>query len=433
MQRYSGLFLTLIVLLSILGGFFVYPRGPVSDKWRPWRLGLDLAGGTELIYTIDLSSVPSADQESVLNGLRDVIERRVNLFGVSEPEVFIARGAERSELHVRLAGVKNIDEAIKQIGETPFLEFSEVLTAEGENNEEIGNVFTSTGLTGRYITGARLDFDKFNRPQVALEFNAEGAKLFEDLTRKVAERAQVEPDPSCTERGRGRRLAVFLDKEPITIPCVYETIAGGRAVITGKFTVEEARQLVERFNAGALPVPITLSDQLRVSSSLGIDSLTTAVVAGIIGTILVMLFMIIYYRRLGVFASLALIIYISLTLSIFKLLPAFTLTLAGLAGFILTIGMAVDANILIFERSKEEIKRGLSRRSAIGEGFRRAWPSIRDSNISTIITATILYFSTSSFVRGFALTLLFGTLLSMFSAITTTRLFLQVFTKDKTS
>lgn len=432
MQRYSSLFLAFIILLAVLGAFFVYPKSPIGGKWRPWRLGLDLAGGTELTYSVDLSQVEPQDRESVLAGLRDVIERRVNLFGVSEPEVFIAQGGGRSELHARLAGVKDVDEAIKQIGETPFLEFSEVLVAKAEGGEA-GLIFTETGLTGRYITGARLDFDEFGRPQVALTFNSEGAKIFEDLTRKIAISAETDPDPSCTERGPGRRLAVFLDNEPITIPCVYEAIGGGNAVITGNFTVDEARKLVQRFNAGALPAPITLTDQFRVSSSLGIDSLRTAIFAGLIGTALIIIFMIGYYRLLGIFASLALLIYIIFTLSVFKLLPLFTLTLAGLAGFILTIGMAVDANILIFERVKEEIKKGLSRSSALREGFRRAWPSIRDSNISTIITAVILYFFTSSFVKGFALTLFIGTLISMFSAITTTRLFLYVFMRDRTS
>lgn len=432
MRRYSGLLLTFIILLAILGGFFVYPKGSIGEKWQPWRLGLDLAGGTELTYSVDLSQVKTQDRESVLNGLRDVIERRVNLFGVSEPEVFVAEGGGRSELHVKLAGVKDVDEAIKQIGETPFLEFSEVLTAKTEKGGA-GFVFTETGLTGRYITGAKLDFDEFNRPQVALAFNDEGAKFFEELTGEIAAKAKTEPDPVCNERGAGRRLAVFLDNEPITIPCVYEAIAGGNAVITGNFTLDEARKLVERFNAGALPAPITLSDQFRVSSALGIDSLKTAIKAGLIGTGLVIFFMIFYYRLLGIFASLALLIYIALTLSAFKLLPLFTFTLAGLAGFILTIGMAVDANILIFERVKEGVKRGLPHSSAIQEGFRRAWPSIRDSNTSTIITAVILYFFTSSFVRGFALTLLLGTVISMFSAITTTRLLLQTFMRDKKS
>ena len=179
-----------------------------------------------------------------------------------------------------------------------------------------------------------------------------------------------------------------------------------------------------------MPVPITLVNQQTISPNLGVDSLNKVILAGAIGTLLVMLFMLLYYRLLGVFASLALLIYIALTLGIFKIVSV-TLSLAGLAGFVLTIGMAVDANILIFERTKEELRRGISRSTAMDEGFRRAWPSIRDSNTSTIITAIILYFFTSSFVRGFALTLFIGVLVSMFSAITTTRLFLKVFLKDK--
>jgi preprotein translocase subunit SecD len=213
------------------------------------------------------------------------------------------------------------------------------------------------------------------------------------------------------------------------MPVVQEKISGGNAVISGKFTLDEAKLLANRFNAGALPAPITLIDQFVVSSFLGFDSLKKSMIAGLIGTLIVMLFMMIYYRKYGVFASFALLIYIVLTLAIFKLFGV-TMTLAGIAGFIITIGMAVDANILIFERTKEELKRGLSQMAAVLEGFRRAWPSIRDSNISTMITALILYTFTSSFVRGFALTLLIGVIVSMFSAITTTRLFLKVFSKN---
>ena len=225
-------------------------------------------------------------------------------------------------------------------------------------------------------------------------------------------------------------IAIFLDNSLIEAPIVQQKISGGQAVITGKFTIPEAKTLVGRFNAGALPAPITLISQQTISPTLGTDSLKKAAIAGALGTVLVMLFMLAYYRFFGIFACMALLIYILLTLGIFKLIPI-TLSLAGLAGFILTIGMAVDANILIFERVKEEIKRGLSRTAAIEEGFRRAWPSIRDSNTSTIITAIILYYFTSSFVKGFALTLLIGVLVSMFSAITTTRLLLKVLTKNK--
>lgn len=407
MKRHPGLILFFIVFATILASVFIYPKN-FGLKNNPWRLGLDLVGGSHLIYEIDLSQVPSADKNSVLGGLRDVIERRVNLFGVSEPQIFLAESANRTNLIVELAGIKDVGEAIRLIGETPLLDFREVVP-NGSSTE-----FATSTLTGRYITSAKLNFDQTTgAPQVSLSFNDEGSQIFEALT----------------EKNVGQPLAIFLDNNLIEAPVVQEKISGGQAVISGRFTLNEAKKLVERFNAGALPAPITLINQQTINSNLGSDSLKKALVAGAIGTLLVMIFMVLYYRFLGVFATIALLIYVCLTLGFFKFVSV-TMTLAGLAGFILTIGMAVDANILIFERVKEEIKRGLSRMAAIEEGFRRAWPSIRDSNTSTIITAVILYFFTSSFVRGFALTLLIGVITSMFSAITTTRLLLKVFIKN---
>ena len=243
-----------------------------------------------------------------------------------------------------------------------------------------------------------------------ITFNSDGAEIFGKITA-----ANV-----------GKPLAIFLDNNLIEAPTVDEAITGGTALITGNFTVDSAKTLVERFNAGALPAPIKLVNQQTVSATFGNDSLKKVIFAAILGTLLVILFMLFYYRLFGVFAACALIIYIALTLGIFKLI-GITMGLSGIAGFVLTIGMAVDANILTFERIKEEQKRGFPRTSAVEEGFRRAWPSIRDSNTSTIITAVILYYFTSSFVQGFALTLLLGVLVSLFSAITTTRLFLRVY------
>ena len=408
MKNSPVLFLTIIVLFAIGAGIFVYPEY-LGSKWRPWKLGLDLVGGSHLVYEVDLSQVNSGDQDSVLNGLRDVIERRVNLYGVSEPQVFLAKSGEKSNLIVELAGVKKVEDAIRQIGETPMLDFREA-----EQNGTSTN-FIPTNLTGRYIKNAALTFDNTTgAPQVAISFNDEGAGIFEQIT----------------EKNVGKPVGIFLDNVLIENPVVQQKITGGQAVITGKFNLNDAKKLVERFNAGALPAPITLINQQTVSSSLGANSLRKAAAAGILGTALVAIFMIFYYGALGVFSVAALLIYIALTLGIFKLVPI-TLTLAGLAGFILTIGMAVDANILIFERVKEELKKGISRGAAMAEGFHRAWPSIRDSNTSTVITAVILYYFTSSFVRGFALTLLIGVLVSMFSAITTTRLLLKVFIKDR--
>ena len=408
MRKNPGAFLGIIILLAVLAGFFVYPVY-LGYKSRPWKLGLDLEGGSHLVYEIDLSAVAAADRDSVLDGVRDVIERRVNLFGVGEPQVFLAKGgSERPELIVEIASEKDLSQAIQLIGETPFLDFRE--TEETEN----GLSYIPTNLTGRYVTGAQVILDPTtNQPQVSLAFNDTGAGMFEQLT----------------ERNVGKPVAIFLDGVLISQPVVQQVITGGQAVITGRFTFDEAKLLVDRFNAGALPAPITLINQQTVSASLGGNSLSKVLFAGAIGTALVALFMLIYYRKFGLFASLALVIYIAFTLAIFKLIPI-TMTLAGIAGFVLTIGMAVDANILIFERMKEELKRGLSKASAVQEGFHRAWPSIRDSNTSTIISAVILYYLTSSFVKGFAVALLIGTLVSMFSAITTTRLFLMVFNRD---
>jgi len=408
MRRYPGLFLVLIALVAIVAAVFVYPRF-WGAQVLPWKLGLDLEGGAHLVYQIDLSQVAASDQDSVVQGLRDVIEKRVNLFGVAEPQIYTAESNGQAQLIVDLAGVKNVSDAINEIGQTPQLGFADV------QQTASGTQYIPTNLTGQYITGAQLTFDQTTgAPQVSVSFNTEGAQIFARMTA-----ADV-----------GKPIAIFLDGNLIEAPVVQQAITGGQALITGNFTVDSARTLVERFNAGALPAPITLISQQTISPTLGGDSLARVILAALIGTLLVMLFMIFYYRLFGVFAALALIIYIALTLGVFKVI-GITLSLAGIAGFVLTIGMAVDANVLIFERIKEEIKRGLPRASAIEEGFRRAWPSIRDSNTSTIITAIILYYLTSSFVQGFALTLLIGVIVSLFSAITTTRLFLRVFIKDK--
>jgi preprotein translocase subunit SecD len=221
-----------------------------------------------------------------------------------------------------------------------------------------------------------------------------------------------------------------LDNELIEAPVVREKITGGKAQISGQFTLNQAKKLVERFNAGALPAPIVLVSQQTIGADFGQGAVNRAIFAGLLGTLAIIMFMILYYRRQGIFAAAALLMYIAFTLAIFKIVPV-TMTLAGVAGFILSIGMAVDANILVFERTKEEIKKGLGNVAAIEEGFRRAWTSIRDSNISTMITSAVLYYFTSSFVRGFALTLFLGVVMSMFSAITLTRTMMRIFIRDK--
>ncbi len=408
MKKYAKLILTGIAIVAALAAVFVLPISKKPFDFgkhiAPWRLGLDLVGGSHLVYEVDMSNVAANDRDSVMNGLKDVIERRVNLFGVSEPQVITAKEGSSYRLIVELAGIP-VDQAIKQIGETPMLDFREVA--------QIGTstAYIPTQLTGRYLKKAQMTFDQtLGTPSVSLEFNDEGAKIFADMT----------------ERNVGKPIAIFLDGQPIEVPTVREKISGGTAQITGKFTSDEASKMVERFNAGALSAPMSLVSQQTVGASLGQESLKKAIDAGVLGTLAIMLFMLLYYRGLGIYAVVALVIYIALTAMLFKF--GVTMSLAGIAGFILSIGMAVDANILIFERTKEELKKGIAKSIAIEEGFRRAWPSIRDSNISTGITCLILFFTTSSFVKGFALTLGIGVVVSMFSAITVTRLLMMVFT-----
>ncbi|MBI2454418.1 MAG: protein translocase subunit SecD [Parcubacteria group bacterium] len=421
----------LIILLAVAAGIFLYPHilGGFLPSFltKPFRLGLDLLGGTHLVYEADLKDVAGPDRVFYMEGLRDVIERRVNLFGVSEPVVAVNKAGESWRLVVELAGIKDINQAIQMIGQTPYLEFKEERPEE-ESKKLLESLqgqtidltvldpyFTPTALTGRYLEKASLGFNQqTGRPEVVLQFDSVGKDLFAQITKKNV----------------GHQLAIYLDGEPISAPVVQQEISDGNAQITGSFTPKEARELVERLNSGALPVPINLISQQTVGASLGRESLDKSLMAGLVGFVLVGLFMIFWYRLAGVMAVAALIIYAIVSLAIFKLIPV-TLTLAGIAGFILSIGMAVDANVLIFERLKEELRSGKSFSAALSEGFSRAWTSIRDSNVSSLITAFILYWFGSSLVRGFALTLIIGILISMFSAITLTRTFLRMFEGTK--
>ncbi len=446
-RRWKIIVIFAVVLASL---FFVFPslwNKPVDRlnertgfSWlphfpsRPFRLGLDLKGGTHLVYEADLSNIKSENYDSAMQGVRDVIERRVNIFGVAEPVVQVNKTTEQYRLIIELAGVKDVRQAIKMIGQTPSLVFcqereesvredllkkQEELKRKIEAQEEIAEdetealledpYFKPTSLTGQYLEEAQLQFDNQTyQPQVGLQFDEEGSDLFERIT----------------EENVGKRIAIYLDGAPISAPVVQEPIGGGQAQITGNFSLAEAKELVQRLNAGALPVPINLINQQTIGASLGQASLDRSLEAGVLGFLAILLFIIFYYRLPGLLASLALLIYVILVLAIFKLVPV-TLTLAGIAGFILSIGMAVDANILIFERLKEELKSGKSLGGSIEEGFNRAWPAIRDSNVSTIITSLILYIFTSGLVRGFALTLGIGVLASMLSAVFITRTFLR--------
>lgn len=437
----------LVLIIGLAIGFFVYDSEQEEPSWfsRPFSLGLDLAGGSHLVYEADVSEIPEQDVSDAMQALREVIERRVDAFGVAEPVVQIERGgvfgAGEHRLIIELPGVTDLEEAIRMIGETPELEFklmqddfefsvddfdidilddgeSEVEASEEEGVEEdevsldapdSDDMFIVTGLTGRFIQGARLSFDQTNRqPYVSLDFNREGRDLFAEITTENV----------------GERLAILLDGEVISSPVIREPIRDGRAMISGGFMdAAEARELVRNINLGALPVPIELVSTQTVGATLGQDVVEKGVFAGIIGLSLVALFLLFWYRLPGLLAVISLSIYVVAMLALFKLIPV-TLTAAGIAGFILSIGMAVDANILIFERMKEELRKGNSLGDSINEGFARAWLAIRDGNISSIITAIVLFYFGTAMVQGFALTFGIGVLISMVTAISVTRTFL---------
>jgi len=432
----------LILIAGSALGYFVYSSEVTQGSAFPFRYGLDLSGGTHLTYVADVSAVTPGEEDIAMDSLRDVIERRVNLFGVSEPIVQTERGSmlagtgDDRRLIVELPGVTDVDAAVEMIGQTPFLDFrleqettqaiidakiaaQEVLQQGGDiasiDQRAFAEPYADTGLTGRYVERAQLQFDQTTgEPVVSLQFNDEGSKLFADITRA----------------NTGKQLAIYLDGSPISTPVIREEITGGSAQISGSMNPEEAKLLVGRLNSGALPVPITLASTSSVGPSLGMEARDAGVYAGIIGLLAVMVYMILWYRLPGVIASIALVLYTIVMLAVFKLLPV-TLSAAGIAGFILSIGMAVDANILIFERMKEELRRSHAYNDGHGEdtelfaaakeGFARAWTSIRDGNISSMITAIILFWFGTSMVQGFALTFGLGVLVSMLSAITVSR------------
>lgn len=526
-----------IIILTVLAGVVDYPKGPdiaIKDynKELKVHLGLDLQGGTHLVYEADTSQIIEEDRVEALEGVRDVIERRVNAFGVSEPLVQTNKSGEAWRVIVELPGVTDVNEAIQMIGETPLLEFKEegeppelteeekaaiqvynedaksrveeilqqaldpnidfaelakeksegpsaenggdldffgrgvmdvafeeaafagavgevypelvqsqfgyhvikvtdkkteaneegeeeeqvrashilVRTQSEEPSESMFPNFVNTGLSGQQLERAEVAFNpNTGIPEVSLEFDDEGKQLFGEIT----------------ERNVGKLVAIYLDGSPISIPRVNEPIKEGRAVISGEFTINEAKELARRLNAGALPVPITLMSQQNIGPTLGEVSVQKSIFAGLLGLVIVMLFMIIYYRLPGVLSAIALVMYSLIVLAIFKLWPV-VLTLAGVAGFILSVGMAIDANVLIFERVREELRSGKPLLSAVEDGFKRAWLSIRDSNVSSLITCIILAWFGTSLIRGFAITLAVGILVSMFSAITITRTFLRL-------
>ena len=400
------------------------------------HLGLDLSGGTHIVLDADMQGIPITQRNDALEGVRQVIDRRVNFFGVAEPVVQTARSGDAYRIIVELPGITNVESAVTAIGQTAKLEFREFIQPQSDGAgftdpvAATGAAFVIPGLpntksvhiTGHDLKSASVDFSSQDgQPQVALEFSVEGAEKFASVTARLVE----------------KHLAIFLDDEPLTWPKVNTPITDGRAVITGGFTVESARTLSFQLAAGALPVPVAVVETRTVGASLGAASVAKSVKAGIIGLTVVALFMIAQYGKLGLLADMALLVYGLLTFALFRLIPV-TLTLPGIAGFILSIGMAVDSNILIFERYKEELRRGKPMGIAMEQAFGKAWDSIRDANITTILTAVILYnpgnwqfLPSSGMVRGFALTLFIGVMVGLFTGIVVTRTFVRVLYKEK--
>ncbi len=463
-----------VIILALVAGYMVVSRGHVDlrkikiqyTKNFPIKLGLDLQGGSHLVYKANFKDVAQGDQPEALRAVRDTVERRVNSFGVAEPQV-IVEGQDK--IIVELPGIKDVNEAINQIGQTPFLEFrtqsgktpEAKVDASGAVSIDPTAGWDPTGLSGKQLKRATADIQQGRATigggdvVVRLEFNAEGTKLFGDITSKNV----------------GKPIAIFLDGKILSAPTVQTAITDGTAIITGNFTVNDAKQLATRLNSGALPVPIQLVSQQTVGATLGKESVHKSLLAGFIGLLLIALFMIMYYRFPGLLAVAALLVYIlvsiavlqvgvsltavilvglffflGLTVSAYFGILAFvaylllmflggvqpvTVTLAGIAGFILSVGMAVDANILIFERIKEEIRSGKDTQKAISDGFDRAWLSIRDSNISSLITTLILYMFGTPSIKGFAITLGIGIIISMFTAISVTKTLLKIFVTNK--
>lgn len=451
MDRRFGITISFIALVTLLAFWVVWPANPgVNLNLGPINInreikvheGLDLQGGLQVLLQAKTpdGQPPLADD---LEATRFIIENRVNGLGVSEPLIQI-QGQDK--IVVELPGVSDPDAAIRTFGQTGRLEFvdagdnflspgikvetsfpalwpvpAEQLAATSTVTNTTGVTGTTqsalpkfaTVVTGEHLRTAELAFQQTtNQPVVAFTLTADGAKRFSDYSSKNI----------------GKILAIVLDGEVISAPRINGVISD-QGQIEGQFTREEANSLVLQLKYGALKVPLEVVNTRTVGPSLGQDSVRKSIIAGAVGLAAVALFMMIYYRLPGVLATLALLIYGAITFSLFKLIPV-TLTLPGIAGFILSIGMAVDANVLIFERMKEELRQGRRLRNAIETGFSRAWPSIRDSNASTLITCLILFWFGSQFgasiVKGFALTLALGVLVSMFTAIIVTRTFLRL-------
>ncbi len=398
--------------------------GKIITREFTTKLGLDLQGGSHFVFETDTTKVPQADVAEALVATRNIIERRVNLFGVSEPVVQTTKSGNIHRITVDLPGIKDSQSAIDLIGRTAQLTFKE----EGEIDPNVpisiatlSAVFkltTPTGLTGKDVKKAQVVFNQENgEPNVQLQFTPEGTKLFADITK----------------RNLRKLVGIFLDSDILTAPVVQNEIIDGTAIISGSFTVDSAKELAIAINSGALPVPIKLVEQRTIGATLGTYEVNKSVIAGVVGLSMVVLFMVMFYGRMGIVASLGLLLYGLITHALYRIVPV-VLTLPGIAGFILSVGMAVDANILIFERIKDEIRQGKPKEVAIRIGFGRAMSAIKDANVTTLLVSFILFNPLNweflpqfGLVRGFALTLAIGVVVNLFTGIFVTRRILRFF------
>jgi preprotein translocase subunit SecD len=385
------------------------------------KLGLDLAGGSHLVFDADMSKISADKKATALESVKNVIEKRVNLFGISEPTVQTSEYDGQNRIIVELPGIKDTKEATNLIGKTAQLLFAEVKEIPATKTASASSQLIPTDLTGADLESATVVFDSQDgKPAISIQFTKEGGEKFANIT----------------EKNINKILPIILDNSVVSTPVVQEKIVGGKAQISGKFTIDEAKNLAIQLNAGALPIPINLIEERTVGATLGAESIKQSIVAGVVGIAMVLTFMVLAYGKLGIVADIGLFIFAIITIALYKLIPI-TLTLPGIAGFMLSVGMAVDSNILIFERFKEEkLKRSVA--NALEVSFGRAWDSIRDANIATLVTAFILanpldwkFLHTSGPVRGFAITLVLGIVISLFTGIFVSRNLLRLFIREE--
>lgn len=416
--------LIFLIALTTAAVFVCLPNGPylkikkkvLFKKEMKVKQGLDLQGGAHVTYEADLSKIEDSKKADAMNSLSKVIENRINAFGVTEPTVQTTKTSGNYRLIVEMPGTKDVNEAMDLIGKTATLEFKEqseqaIQAQSGQSLE--ADPFSPTGLTGKDFSRAEVTFDESGAPKISIEFNAEGAKKFEEITGKNI----------------GKPLAIYLDDQIISAPTVNQKISGGKGEITGKFDIKEAKNLAIQLNAGALPVPVKMIEQRTVGATLGQDSIRRSVYAGVIGIIFVSLFMLAYYRFLGIFSTIGLGLYLVFMVALVKLF-GITMTMGGIAGLILSVGMSMETDVLVFERIREALRAGKDFAPSIRLGFKKAWPSIRDSNTVSLIITALLY-TAGGTIRGFAVVLGLGIVIGLLTTFLGTKTLLELTIKIK--